>query len=343
MERYKSFDYSKGIGILFIMFAHCIQYFTPMHEVNEWVCSFHVPVFFVISGCLCYKHFEKQLVFKDVVKKKFRTLLVPYIIFSLFNSALKLGVLVITHSLTNEKLNEELEDLLITGNGTVWFLVTLFFVDLVSFVCKKIQLNNYMYVILSVFCIIITYPIKTENPFLIVLLRVVSAFGYYSLGYLFQLAVDNGILKNVKMAYICITSLLINIIFFIIFDSDFSFFEGDFDNAFGSIVCSIFGAIAIISISNILEKTKSRNLIHLDEILDYFGKNSLTVMLVHPTILLIFTYTLDDYISKLNGITGVVMSLMLYTIIVLLEVPFVWLINKYFGWMIGKQKEKITA
>ena len=69
MERYKSFDYSKGIGILFIMFAHCIQYFTPMHEVNEWVCSFHVPVFFVISGCLCYKHSEKQLVFKDVVKR----------------------------------------------------------------------------------------------------------------------------------------------------------------------------------------------------------------------------------------------------------------------------------
>ena len=51
-KRYQYIDYTKGIGILLIMFAHVSQYFQPMSTVNSFVVSFHVPIFFIASGIL---------------------------------------------------------------------------------------------------------------------------------------------------------------------------------------------------------------------------------------------------------------------------------------------------
>ena len=135
------YDYAKGIGILAIVMAHCIQYFASMQGVNGWICSFHVPIFFVISGCIAFIQADKNENFKEFIQKKFKTLIIPYIIFSLINSILKLGVLFVTKGITDEVIKEECIALFITGNGTVWFLVTIFFVYLINYFFKKVMKN----------------------------------------------------------------------------------------------------------------------------------------------------------------------------------------------------------
>ena len=70
---------------------------------------------------------------RDFYLRRVRRFLIPYVLFSLFNSALKLGILLLTHKLTKPALMEELSALLITGNGTVWFLVTLFLIEIIFY------------------------------------------------------------------------------------------------------------------------------------------------------------------------------------------------------------------
>lgn len=139
-KRIAYIDYSKGLGILLIMFAHTIQWFESMLLVNRYVHSFHVPIFFIAAGCLAYYQRERRYDFKTFCCKKAKTLLIPYVFFSLFNTALECGVYWITHSLTREMIRNELEALLITGNGTVWFLLTLFGVEVLFWVVKNTAL-----------------------------------------------------------------------------------------------------------------------------------------------------------------------------------------------------------
>ena len=42
-------DYSKGIAILFVIFGHV---YWGNNIVTTWIYSFHMPLFFIISGFL---------------------------------------------------------------------------------------------------------------------------------------------------------------------------------------------------------------------------------------------------------------------------------------------------
>ncbi len=135
--RYEYLDYAKCIGILLIMFAHVTQYFSPMQSLNGYASSFRVPIFFVVAGCLAWYRRDKEIKLSVYIKKRAVSLLIPYVIFSVINSALKLGVLLIKGGITSSVLIEEAEDFFITGNGTVWFLVTLFAIEIIYAVISR--------------------------------------------------------------------------------------------------------------------------------------------------------------------------------------------------------------
>ena len=134
-KRYKYIDYTKGIGIMLIMFAHVSQYFKPMLAANSLVSTFHVPIFFIASGLIMGYRNNSIIDKKGFLKKRLSSLLIPYLIFSVFNSILKFAVLFIKHEVTRDIVNNELVQLCITGNGTVWFLMTLFLVEVLYVFC----------------------------------------------------------------------------------------------------------------------------------------------------------------------------------------------------------------
>ena len=64
-------DIIKGIGIFLVVFGHVIQ---DIYIIN----SFHMPLFFVLSGAtLCYSTKGSS------ISKRAKRLLVPYFIFSI--------------------------------------------------------------------------------------------------------------------------------------------------------------------------------------------------------------------------------------------------------------------
>ena len=80
MKRLKYLDIARGIGILLIVLCHILDYNDP---INIYICSFNVPIFFIISGCI-YSNKEKKISFKDNLIKRSK-LLIPYVVFSIYH------------------------------------------------------------------------------------------------------------------------------------------------------------------------------------------------------------------------------------------------------------------
>lgn len=69
--RDRSLDIMKGIGILLVVFAH-------VYHNSGLIYLFHMPLFFILSGAaMTYSKSGFSL------KKKAKTLLIPYFLFSL--------------------------------------------------------------------------------------------------------------------------------------------------------------------------------------------------------------------------------------------------------------------
>lgn len=69
-ERKKYIDYAKGIGIILMIMGH-IGF---GQKFDIWIHSFHMPLFFVISGVL----YRKPDDMRQHIRKRIRSLLVPY-------------------------------------------------------------------------------------------------------------------------------------------------------------------------------------------------------------------------------------------------------------------------
>ena len=74
-ERDRSIDIAKGIGIFLMVMGHTISNKIAL----QWIYSFHMPLFFFLSGVF---HSQGKN-YKEFLEKKVKTLLVPYFFFSI--------------------------------------------------------------------------------------------------------------------------------------------------------------------------------------------------------------------------------------------------------------------
>lgn len=74
MKRIEWIDLAKGIGIIFLIYGHIADDYLTM-----WIYSFHIPLFFFISGYL----FNPQKSAKEFFFSKCKGLLIPYIFLGL--------------------------------------------------------------------------------------------------------------------------------------------------------------------------------------------------------------------------------------------------------------------
>lgn len=73
-SRLTALDSLRGFGILLVVLGHASR----SASLVSWIFSFHMPLFFIISGMLFH---ERQ--FLDSFKKKVTRLLIPYLFFGI--------------------------------------------------------------------------------------------------------------------------------------------------------------------------------------------------------------------------------------------------------------------
>lgn len=329
-SRINYIDYTKGYGILIVALSHVLAYFSYTHFLFHYIESYHMTLFFIIGGILnTYKSNDSES-WCTFISKRYRGLIIPYIYFSLFNTVLKFTVLLISNGLTKEIFHQEMIELFILGNGTVWFLSVLFLTELLYKFVSQFE-KNILPVFFALICVSICFFVEgTNNPFIAVLLRVLAAYSFYTSG----VVLGNCILKK-HSVHICwgFFLLLLGIFSFYKLGSDYSFFYAKFKNPIGSLLSIYLNSVGcIIIFKNINSEFK---------LWLYFGKNSLIIMLMHTVILLFYTYPAKGSYDLLPCITQWVTAFSVFATIILINMPIIKFINNKIPFVIGKKRDRL--
>lgn len=140
-ERTEWIDLARGWAIILVVFAH-----TPIPaKLSSYIYSFHVPLFFIISGFLLYSGLSKKPA--DFIKNKVLRLAVPYLFFSLIGYAYWLiarhfgweagaGSINIMTPL-NGTFMAIRDSLFMTHNSALWFICSLFVSEIAFYLIFK--------------------------------------------------------------------------------------------------------------------------------------------------------------------------------------------------------------
>lgn len=140
-NRVKWIDACKGLGIILVL----LGYAPISRPLADYIFSFHMPLFFFISGYLLNVNKEKRII--EFIILKIRTLLIPYVSFSLIS--------IILMSLINDTFvsswSEFFRSMIISKRNEIfyniplWFLTTLFLIEILYFFGKKILEIQYIH------------------------------------------------------------------------------------------------------------------------------------------------------------------------------------------------------
>lgn len=147
-NRIEWIDTAKGLGLLLVFIGHLK---TPY--LATWVYTFHMPLFFFLSG-LVYKHH----CWNDFIVKRFKRLVIPYFV-------LGSGIFIIwciIYMCQGENLVEYVEMLknflCQRGFWTVWFLAALFVASVLQWIIVAVTKDNRKNIlILSSFLCLLTF------------------------------------------------------------------------------------------------------------------------------------------------------------------------------------------
>ena len=134
-KRVEWIDICKALGMFFIYLGHFREKAGLAHP---WVFSFHVPLFFFISGLL--ENYNKRGVWENL-KKKFLTIVLPFFFFGILMTAVQ-----VVNENTGAHILENFAVLLKGGirntcvmEQSLWFLTCLFSIEVLFSLYKKAE------------------------------------------------------------------------------------------------------------------------------------------------------------------------------------------------------------
>lgn len=330
-KRDATIDIAKGIGIYLV----CLGHTTSNEVLLKWMYSFHMPLFFFLSGIF---HSNSENYF-EFFKKKVRALLVPYLFFAitLFMFFLlvskKIGFSVGENLSVKENfigifIGTEIKNFSqVSWGGQLWFLLALFLVANFMYFVKKLSLKTQILVniLMIIVNIYLTKKLNFKLPWSF--LTSLMAFNFYWFGNYFRKDILNR--KNIPNLILA-SLLIINLII--------SHLNGKVDmwrNSYGNLIMFFIGAYSgILFLIFFIKKFILNN-----RFLEYIGKNSLVILAYHrrgiTIIKVVFILILKISIPENNTIFNLIFSL----IEILLCIPIIVILNKYFPFFIGKGKK----
>ncbi|AKA71910.1 acyltransferase [Clostridium scatologenes] len=220
---YKNMDIVRGLGIFLVVLGHSF----PDDKFNnnsfyeyiyKFIYSFHMPLFFIISGFFAYKIYNilDLSQYKKFILNKARRLMVPYFAVSLLAIPIKLYMNIYAARPMDPK--NLILDLIIypAGNGTInhtgtpiqyfWFIYTLFFLFAAAPLLTKIPIK---------FALLITFILNIVTPkgmYVFYIWGVIHYLFYFYIGLYFKVIYDKYVEFKYKKPLILFTLILLIII-----------------------------------------------------------------------------------------------------------------------------------
>ena len=214
-------DLMKFYGILLVVIGHITRMYTDVgfiqpliHSVFlEKTCAFiycfHMPLFTFVSGCVFSYQCEikrKEYTLINIISKKFKRLIIPYIFFGFFIVAPFMYIF----GYENNYVDYIFNGIILSKNCRhLWFLLMLFgvfiFFIIIQNICLKLHLKKYWLLIISILFYIISFIIIIPSTFQ--LKYVFRYLLWFSLGYTFIIYKE--LINEIIYKFIIPLSLLI--------------------------------------------------------------------------------------------------------------------------------------
>ena len=362
-KRIEYFDVAKGIGVFFVLLGHLqgpefFQFSPLIIPMCEWIFSFHMPFFFIISGMLIAYKNETEKEFKDIAKRRFRGIMIPYYWFSFFYMTVVVAAFIKKQILIGTVWLNLWYVLSTYGMNVLWFLPALFFGELLFI--KEIQklgekIAAVVFAIQGTIGFIIASLLRKGNynttikeglhQFATALTRpfiacVFIAIGYFAYKYIINKKdvtktsqnTDTNIGKSIqingKEIGIAIVLLIVGVSFVWV-NHGVDFRSMVFKNVFTYFVCSLSTSFGIILLCKNVKPFR---------LLKFWGINSLVFMATHGSETV--TYHAMRLAMWANQYLTTARGYICYAIIVCVILVYVGimivLINKFIPFILGK-------
>lgn len=322
-------DIARGIAMISIILGH-------LGVIPHIVYSFDVPIFFIISGFFI----DEQGSLSQFIKRRFRTLIVPYLITS---TIMILAVMIKEIATSGDPLTSgnywlfaalygsganRYNPIPILGIGPIWFLLVSFF----SCCLVKVLLKTKPYIRIPIIVLAFLCGYYTSKsiwlPFSIQASLCAALFVY--IGYL--IGQEKHLIQKMRKEtkFVCFTIMACIWIAFIYSFTTFWFVSCDFGNGPIDIFSSVCGCLVVIVISYFIE----HHMGIVSKFLSAVGKNSLLVLCVHTISFNLFPTRSLIHIPFLSAQACVIVMVIgeiLMDIIIALVLSKIKIVRKAFG------------
>ena len=197
-------DYTKAIGIILVVYGHVARGIfnagIPIDErlyklADSIVYSFHMPLFFFLSGLFFYNSLNKRGM-EGLICNKIDTIVYPYLLWSIFQGVTE----VYFSSYTNGNANySELFSILWQPRAQFWFLYALFMIFIVaSIVFSKVSSKFIIPIFIGT---IFLYVFQNEIPSYFHLNFISNNLVFFVFGIVINKWSDSEILSSKKLLF----------------------------------------------------------------------------------------------------------------------------------------------
>lgn len=259
VNRIEWIDIAKGIGIFLMVIGHTG---IPQY-LSNWIYSFHMPMFFVLSGIL-YNH-EKYKSFRALLKARLYSLCIPYLVFTVvaFVGMRALGLV-------------EWVELYKGWSGyALWFIPVLLMTELAyNRICHLMLRLNFAtgVIFLLLLCIYTGYLVSLEGVHLYYKIEVVLfAIFFFGCGHQFS--------ERIRRASVPIYVFFLLLTIQIFLSQRFSSVDMA-DNYYGSMPISILvclnGSLVVYLAAKYLSAVNKKN--YIRRFGEWAGRNTITIL-----------------------------------------------------------------
>lgn len=324
-ERYKELDIMKGIGIILVYLGHNfnlygLEWNKLFLYLHGTIYSFHMPLFFFISGLL--SNTKKDINLEKFYKGKLKRLLVPYLFINLVDF--------FPRTLFPKLVNSEFggaKEILFYGTKISWFVYTLFIIFMIFPFLDKYILKKDKYYLFGIILVIVNYLKIFENIEIFSLNKVAIYLLYFYIGYIFKLfykeKIKNGIgSKNFIFLIIGVIFLSLSYKYYYL-------------NYFNSVLFAILGIWFVLNISLRIKEN-----IIIYKFFNFLGINSLTFYLIEGFITVVYRVLLLRIILIEHSYLLVSVFFILRVLSAYIIVKFIIVKSSILSFLLGASVEK---
>ncbi len=337
-------DIARAFAIIFIVFGHTIVHNQNSYLLYQFLYSFHVVLFFIISG---YIYQDNQTI-KEFTKKRFFSLMIPYFIFSIlflipyFIFGINVKEAMGANGSTNlvPLFKEIIYGVGANGslkqNTSLWFLPALFTTEVLYKLLNSLSLYKERKPITKLLFLTMISFIGTKIPFIMPwgLNTAITLLVFYELGNQLK---EKNILQFISN-HIFLEELvrLLVIISYFIYNKNITISCVDYK--YGNYFIFLFTSISI-SLYILFISYKINHL----SLLQLIGKNTLGILIFHKLFILLFQTKISftkTILTTGNIISCIIVSLVITCISIFISMTIGRIIIKYFPYLYGKKKRR---